>query len=49
MNGGIIMKNWKKNLVAAGILLTVCGGIYINWLFTGGSHTANLLDTLDTE
>lgn len=43
------MKNWKKNLVAAGMLLAVCGGIYINWLFTGSSHTANLLDTLDTE
>lgn len=38
-------KNWKKNLVAAGILVTVCCGIYINWLYAGG-ETANLEDTL---
>ena len=29
-------KTWKKNLVAAGILVTVCCGIYINWRYTGG-------------
>lgn len=42
-------KNWKKNLAAAGILLTVCGGIYVNWLYTGGADTKNLTDTLDAE
>jgi stage III sporulation protein AH len=30
-------KNWKKNLVAAGILVTVCCGIYINCRYTGNS------------
>lgn len=43
------MKNWKKNLAAAGILVTVCAGIYVNWLFTGGDATKDLLDTLDSE
>jgi len=43
------MKNWKKNLAAAGILVTVCAGIYVNWLFTGGDSTKNLLDTLDAD
>ena len=28
------MKTWKKNLVAAAILVTVCTGIYVNWLYT---------------
>lgn len=41
-------KNWKKNLVAAGILVTVCCGIYINWRYTGG-EVADLEDTLDSE
>lgn len=43
------MKNWKKNLAAAGILVTVCAGIYVNWLFTGGNSTKDLLDTLDAQ
>lgn len=42
------MKNWKKNLAAAGILVTVCAGIYINWLFTGDG-TKDLVDTLDAQ
>ncbi len=42
------MKNWKKNLAAAGILVTVCAGIYINWLFTGNG-TKDLVDTLDAQ
>ena len=41
-------KNWKKNLVAAGILVTVCCGIYINWRYAGGA-VSNLEDTLDSE
>ena len=40
------MKNWKKNLVAAGVLVTVCCGIYVNWLYSG--ETKDLTDTLDT-
>ena len=43
------MKNWKKNLVAAALLVAVCGGIYINWLFTEEANVVNLTDTLDEE
>ena len=42
------MKNWKKNLMAAAVLLTVCAGIYLNWLYTEDQQTANLTDTLDS-
>ena len=28
------MKVWKKNMVAAAVLITVCAGIYVNWLYT---------------
>lgn len=41
------MKVWKKNLVAAALLVTVCAGIYLNWLYTEDQTTANLTDTLD--
>ena len=40
------MKVWKKNLVAAAVLVTVCSGIYLNWLYTEDTATANLTDTL---
>ena len=43
------MKTWKKNLVAAAILVTVCTGIYVNWLYTEESTAKNLTDTLDFE
>ena len=43
------MNNWKKNIAAAGVLITVCAGIYMNWLFTGGTSTKDLMDTLDAE
>lgn len=43
------MKTWKKNVVAAAVLVTVCAGIYMNWLYTEESQTASLTDTLDTE
>ena len=43
------MKIWKKNVIAAALLLTVCGGIYINWLYTEDQTTASLTDTLDEE
>jgi stage III sporulation protein AH len=49
MIGGIFMKVWKKNLVAAAILVTVCAGIYVNWRYTENQAAANLTDTLDTE
>ncbi len=43
------MKNWKKNGIAAAILVTVCAGIYVNWLYTEESTTTMLDDTLDAE
>ena len=41
------MKIWKKNLVAAAILLTVCGGIYANWSYSQSQAVSDLTDTLD--
>ena len=43
------MKTWKKNMVAAAVLITVCTGIYMNWLYTQDQTTADLTDTLDAE
>lgn len=41
------MKKWKKNLMAAAILVTVCAGIYLNWLYTEDKTTEDFVDTLD--
>lgn len=41
------MKNWKKNLMAVAILLTVCSGIYLNWVYSGGKDTQDLEQTLN--
>ena len=43
------MKTWKKNLVAAAALVTVCAGIYVNWLYTEEQTTADLAESLDGE
>lgn len=43
------MKIWKKNMVAAAVLVTVCAGIYVNWLYTEEQTSPVLMDTLDTE
>ena len=43
------MKIWKKNLIAAAVLVTVCAGIYVNWLYTEGQATADLTDTLNAD
>lgn len=43
------MKVWKKNMVAAGILVTVCAGIYVNWLYSEDQAVANLTDTIDAD
>ena len=40
-------KTWKKNLVAAAVLLTVCGGIYANWAYGQDQAVSDLTDTLD--
>ena len=41
------MKIWKKNLIAGAVLLAVCGGIYVNWLYGEDKTVADLTDTLD--
>ena len=41
------MKSWKKNVIAAALLVAVCGGIYINWLYTENTAVVDLVDTLD--
>ena len=38
------MKVWKKNMVAAAVLVTVCAGIYVNWLYTEENAAALLQD-----
>lgn len=43
------MKIWKKNMVAAAVLVTVCAGIYVNWLYTEDTSVSSLEDTLDAE
>ena len=43
------MKVWKKNVIAAALLVAVCGGIYINWLYTERAAVMDLTDTLDEE
>lgn len=43
------MKNWKKNLMAAAVLVTVCAGIYLNWLYTEEQAAAALTDKLDAD
>ena len=43
------MKIWKKNVTAAAVLVTVCAGIYLNWMYTEGSAPASLTDTLNGE
>ena len=43
------MKTWKKNLVAAAVLVTVCTGIYVNWLYTEQQTALDLTDAVDSE
>ena len=43
------MKTWKKNLVAAAVLVTVCTGIYVNWLYTEQSTAKDLTDVVDAQ
>ena len=43
------MKIWKKNLMAAAVLVTVCAGIYLNWLYTEDQVSKDLTDTLDAD
>lgn len=41
--------NLKKNLIAGAVLLTVCSGIYLNWVYNGGQDTKNLEDAINTD
>ena len=41
------MKTWKRNAVIAGVLVVVCAGIYLNWLY--GGSTPELTETLDAD
>ena len=43
------MKIWKKNLMAAAVLVTVCAGIYLNWLYTEEQVSKDLTETLDAD
>lgn len=43
------MKKWKKNMMAAAVLLVVCAGIYMNWMYTNAHDVADLTDKLDAE
>lgn len=43
------MKIWKKNAIAAAVLVTVCAGIYLNWMYTEDTQTGSLTDTLNSE
>ena len=43
------MKIWKKNMIAAAVLVTVCAGIYVNWLYTEENAAVSLSETLDAE
>lgn len=43
------MKTWKKNLLAASVLLVVCAGIYMNWMYTNADSVDDLTDMLDAE
>lgn len=42
-------KNWKKNLIAGAVLLTVCSGIYLNWIYNGGQDTKDFEDAVNTD
>ena len=43
------MKVWKKNVTAAAVLVVVCAGIYLNWMYTEGSAPTSLTDTLNSD
>lgn len=43
------MKNWKKNAMAAAVLVVVCAGIYMNWMYSNAEDASDLTDMLDAE
>lgn len=42
-------KNWKKNVLATAVLVTVCGGIYLNWRYSANGGVKDLVSTLDSQ
>ena len=42
-------RTWKRNVLATAVLVTVCGGIYMNWRFTSGNGSKDLVNTLDAQ
>lgn len=42
-------KNWKKNVLATAVLVTVCGGIYLNWRYSSDQGAKDLTNTLDAQ
>lgn len=42
------MKKWKRNAIIAAVLLLVCTGVYLNWLYTD-TEAVDLTSTLDAE
>lgn len=43
------MNKWKKNMIAAAVLVTVCAGIYVNWLYAEDAATSDLTEKIDVE
>lgn len=43
------MNNWKKNMIAAAMLVTVCAGIYANWVYTQDQSTPALTESLQAD
>lgn len=43
------LKNWKKNAMAAAVLVVVCAGIYMNWMYSNVEDASDLTDTLDAQ
>ena len=41
------MKTWKRNAIIAGVLVFVCAGIYLNWLY--GNKGTDLTKVLDAD
>ena len=42
-------KNWTKNMLAAAVLLVVCAGIYMNWMYSNDQTVSDLTDKLDSD
>lgn len=41
------MKTWKRNAIIAVVLIVVCAGVYLNWLYN--DETRELTQVLDTD